>query len=120
LSGADAPTGRITLVLNNTGTADEVVILTFQRTGGTARRFRRLVFAENEGAVIRGIPIQPDDTLLGVTTTASVVDYLVSTGSGDITVDVLSADGTSKGVATLRKILLGMEDLVGTEMVDPG
>ena len=122
LSGANAPpTGRVTAILNNTGTSEETIVLTFQVSGGTARRLVRIVLQENQAAHVRGIPIQPDDTLLALTSTASVVDYLMlASDANDITVEVLGADGTGKGIATLRRMLFGMELVHGDELPDPG
>lgn len=122
LSGADAPqSGRVDVVLSNTGTSEETVVLTFQRSGGTARRLARLVLNANEQAHVRGVAVQPDDTLLAVTSTASAVDYLVTaSGAATLTVDVLDGAGTSKGVATLRRILQGVQTVVGDELPDLG
>ena len=122
LSGGSAPPGgHVDVICQNTSSEEQTVVLTFQRSGGTARRIWRAVLAENEQLLVGGIPLQPDDTLLAVTTTASAVDYLVfASGASGLSLDVLSADGTSKGVATLRKILLGMELLSDGHMIDPG
>ena len=102
IAGSSVPDNYVTVILSNTGTAEETVILTFTRAGGTARRLRRLVLQENEQAEIRNIPIQPDDTLSGYTTTASVVDYLVNKASGGgFSAEIYDAYGTSKGVTTM-------------------
>lgn len=122
LSGVDAPAlGHVEVVLQNTGDTEETIVLTFRRSGGTARRLVRLVLQANEQAFVRGVAMQPDDTLLAVTTTASTVDYLVvASGAKSLTAEVLDAAGTSKGVTTLRKMLVGIEQLVGGELADPG
>lgn len=122
LAGSAAPeSGRIDLVCHNTSSDEQTVVLTFQVAGGTARRLWRGVLQENEQLLATGIPIAPDDTLLAVTTSASSVDYLIFASKvGAMSFDVLSADGTSKGVAVLRKILLGMEFLADGSLVDPG
>ena len=99
LAGVDAPpSGRVNLLIHNTGTLTEKVILTFQLAGGTARRVARAELKENQQLFVHGLPIQSGDTLLGVTTSASVVDYLI-TASSDPTLSVvcLEADGTQKG-----------------------
>lgn len=120
-SGTDAPpSGKIAVVLQNTGTSEETVILTFQVGGGTARRIARAVLQQDEQLVVSGIAIQPGDTLLGVTTTDSVVDYVVSASNAVFSIDVLSADGTNKGIGAIRKMVLGLQDLVGSELVDVG
>lgn len=112
---------RVSAVFANVGSAVETVVVTMQRSGGTARRVARAVLNENESLVINGLPIQTDDTLLGVTTSASSIDYVVYGSGGNVlTIDVLSADGTSKGVATLRQILLGMQVLTDGELPDQG
>lgn len=111
---------KVGIILANTGTVDQTVVITMQRSGGTARRIARAILKANESLVINGLPMQTDDTLLGVTTTASTVDYVVTSSSGVLSIDVLSADGTSKGVATLRQILLGMQVLTDGELPDQG
>lgn len=112
---------RVGVVIHNTGSATETVVVTMQRSGGTARRVARAVLNTNESLVINGLPVQTDDTLLGVTTTAEAVDYVVyGSNAAALSIDVLSADGTSKGVATLRKMLAGIQVLVGSELADPG
>lgn len=122
LSGVSMPTDgrRLDIVIQNTGPNSEVVLITFQRAGGTARRLARAVLEENEQLIINSLPVQGDDTPLGRTTTASVVDFMtmISAG-GPFRIEVLSANGTGKGVAALRQILQGMEVLAG-ETADPG
>lgn len=122
LSGADAPpTGRVDVVLQNTTSAVQTVVLTYTRAGGTARRLARFVLEENQQAVYRGVPLQPDDTLLGVTTTASVVDYLIfASDAKTLSSETYTADGAGKGVDALRKLLFGSELSHGTELPDPG
>lgn len=121
LSGAAAPSeGLVNVVLNNTGTNEETILLTLQVRGDTARRIARIVLQENQAAHVRGIPLGFEDTLLAVTTTASVVDHLVTVGDGSLRVEVLSADGSGKGLATLRRMLFGMELAHGDELPDPG
>ena len=122
LSGTDSPPSRrVCVVCQNTGTSEETVVLTFQVGGGTARRLFRAVLNENEQLVADGLPIQEGDTLLGVTSTASTVDYLVSaSGSGAIRFEVLDANGTGKGVTTLRKLLAGVQANLGDELPDLG
>lgn len=114
LAGSAAPSeGLVNVALNNTGSSEETVLLTLQVRGGTARRVARVVLNENEAAHVKGVPLAAEDTLLAVTTTASAVDYLVTVGDGSLRVQALSADGTDKGVSTLRRILFGMEEVLG-------
>lgn len=114
LAGSAAPPeGLVNVVLNNTGSSEETVLLTLQVRGGTARRVARVVLNENEAAHVKGVPLATEDTLLAVTTNGSAVDYLVTVGDGGLRVQVLSADGTDKGVGTLRRILFGMEEVLG-------
>lgn len=122
LAGANAPhTGRVDVLLHNTGTTEQVVQLTFQRAGGTARRLPRIVLQESEFALIGNVPMQSDDTLLGTSTTASQVDYLVNAANGgSFRLETFSADGTGKGISALRRMTLGMEVLTSTELPDPG
>lgn len=103
-SGANAPaTGRINLIASNTGILEETIVLTFQRAGGTARRIARAVLKKNQALMVCGLPIQPDDTLLGVTTSATVVDYLISASEDSRhTITVLDVDGTPKQSATFE------------------
>jgi hypothetical protein len=98
IAGASVPLGtRLDVILQNTSSVTQTVVLTFQRAGGTARRVARGVLAENEQMHVLGLPIQPDDTLLGVTTGASAVDYLVTaSGSKALAVQTLDANGTPR------------------------
>ena len=123
LSGVALPkTGRrLDLVFQNTGTSAQTIVLTFQRIGGTSRRLMRAELEPDEQLLVTSIPIEPDDVLLGATTDASLVDYLVfAAAGGPMRIEVLSANGTNKGVAALRSILLGMEQLIDTTLPDPG
>jgi hypothetical protein len=69
---------RLNVTLANTNTTEETVVLTFARKGGTARRLARVVLAPNEQFELCGLPLDREDVLYGVTTTADVVDYIVS------------------------------------------
>lgn len=121
ISGADVPEKRVDVLLQNTGTSEETIVLTFQRAGGTARRLARIVLQENEQALARNVPMQPDDTLLGLTTTASTVDYIVqSGGDGSFGIEVYDSRGSGRGIVTMRRLLLGIEHMIGDELPDPG
>lgn len=69
---------KINVILSNTGTQDETVVLTYSRAGGTQRRVWYGVLSPNWQARICGLPINGGDVLYGQTTDANVVDYLVS------------------------------------------
>lgn len=93
---------KIAISLFNTASTTETVVLSFQRAGGTARTIRRAVLAQNESVVITGLPMQPDDTLLGATTNASAVNYLIAGKSeGPLTVKVFDATGAEKKTESL-------------------
>lgn len=113
--------GYVTLVLNNTGGGTQTVLLTFQVSGGTARRLARLELEENQQAVVRNVPLAADDVLLGQAETASVVDYLAfASPGGALAVEVYDAGGVGKGVTALRKILAGVMYLAEEELPDLG
>lgn len=121
VTGALGLKGHVTLMLQNTGTAQETILVTLTRANGTARRLSRIVLEENESAHLRNVPIQQGDVIAGYTTTASSVDYLIfGAPGGGLALELYDASGASKGVTTLRKILLGIEYLVGDELPDPG
>lgn len=122
LAGSSTPpSNRVDVLLHNTSTTEQTVVLTFQRAAGTARRLARVVLQQDEAALIGNVAIQPDDTLLGVTTTAAQVDYLVSAAAGgSFRLETFSADGTGKGISALRRVALGMEMMTDTELPDPG
>ena len=92
LAGSSVPPGaRVAGTFQNTGGNAETVVLTFQRAGGTARRVARFVLQTNEQAVVRGLGMQPDDTLLGTTTNATAVDYVLS-ACGDLPLEIVGFD----------------------------
>ncbi len=100
--------GRINLFLANTGTAEETVILTLTRgSAGTARRVKRFTLKENEQCEISGLPMNGDDVLKGYTTTASVVDYVVSVGPEDspLRFEIQDGDGVRKTLSVLNEAL---------------
>ena len=98
IAGATVPAGtRLDVILQNTSAVTQEVVLTFQRAGGTARRVTRGVLAENEQLMLTGLPIQPDDTLLGVTTGSTAVDYLVLASSSNVlAIQTFDANGTAR------------------------
>lgn len=74
---------RLNLTFCNTGSQDETLVLTISRNGGTARRLKRVVLATEEQLEITGLPLNSTDSLLGVTSNASVVDYIVSIAAAE-------------------------------------
>jgi hypothetical protein len=79
--------------LNVSTTLTETVVLTFQRAGGVARRIARAVLAPNEQLRVTGLPMGVGDILVGVTTDAATIDYVVS-ASGDAALNVTTLDAT--------------------------
>lgn len=69
---------RLNLKFCNVGGQTETLILTLSRNGATAVRIKRVVLEPNEEFRISGLPLNATDSLLGVTTNASSVDYFVS------------------------------------------
>lgn len=100
--------GRVNVTFHNTGTADETLVLTLTRSGGTARRIKRVVLAENESCEICGLPLNGTDSLKGSTTTASVVDYTVSVGPDDspLTFALYDANGVPRNVSDILEQLI--------------
>ncbi len=105
----------VTCQNTSTNTA-QTIVLTLTPTSGTARRVARAVLAANEQLVVSGVPLSSGDVLMGHTTTATTVDYLVSTTSTDIpyTVASLDANGAVKQVNTG---IVGDQTIGGTATV---
>lgn len=120
LAGSSAPpSNRVDIVLQNTGSNSETVVLTLQVAGATARRVCRAVLEENEQLFVIGLPIQPDDTLAASASNASAVDYTIfGSNGGGLRIEALRGDGVSKGVSTLQRILAGVEAYIGDELSD--
>ena len=100
--------GRVNLTFCNTGTQEETLVLTVTRgSGGTARRLKRITIQPDEQCEFSGLPLNRDDSLKGVTTTASVVDYIVSVGPADspFRFEVQDADGIRKNMGALNEAL---------------
>ena len=91
---------RVGLTLNNTsGSLTETILLTYVPSGGTARRIKRIILAANEQAVVSNIVLMPGDTINGVTTDATTVDYVAYEDSGEgpsAVVQVFDANGYGK------------------------
>lgn len=94
--------GHFSLYLSNTSASlTQTIVITMKRAGGTARRIARFVLAPNEQAWINNFPFELNDTLLGVTTNASTVDYMiVAGGNGSLSSYTLDANGAVKQVNT--------------------
>lgn len=96
IAGSSVPPGtRLDVILHNTSSVTQEVVLTFQVAGATAVRLARGVLAEDEQMVVTGLRMQADDTLLGVTTSSGAVDYLVM-AAGQFEVRTLDARGTPR------------------------
>ena len=81
----------VNVILTNTGTATETVIVSVSRAGGTARRLIRIGVESYESLYITGLPLDPADTIAAYTTNATTVDYLITLGSGPFTIVASSA-----------------------------
>lgn len=87
------------LLANTSSSLTQTIILTITRNGGTARRLKRFALAPNYQAQISSIAMSPGDTLLAVTTTASVVDYMVNQGvPGKLEFEVQDSNGATAQV----------------------
>ncbi len=117
------PGGRyVNLSLFNTSQGgDETIILTVARGAGTARVVGQVTLGPREQRLVGSIALSAGDTLAGYASDASTVDYIVTLGvAGRMSGTTLDATGTDKGTSVLRKIQNGIEDMVGTDLVDPG
>ena len=81
VSGGDVPNHHVSGVFANVSTYDVTVTITFKRAGGTARRIAYAVLAPNESLRLNDQPIQGDDTLLGLASVATAIDYVLFVGS---------------------------------------
>ncbi len=90
--------GRVTLTLANTVVAEQEIFVKFQRDGGTARLIAHAVLEKYQVYIVKGIAMQPDDTLVGYAGSADVVDYLVAAASDETEFGMaaVAADGTVK------------------------
>lgn len=117
------PGGRyVNLSLFNTSQGgDETIILTQARGAGTPRVIAQVVLGPRCQRLVGSIALAAGDTLAGFATDAAIVDYIVTLGAaGRMTGVTLDATGTDAGTAVLRQIRFGIEDVVGTDLVDPG
>jgi hypothetical protein len=66
------------IVAHNTNAADQIVVLSVNRSG-TSRVIARAVLGQNETLYYNApLTLEADDAIEGVTTTASAVDYTIS------------------------------------------
>lgn len=98
ISGSDVGTGFVSIVLANTSTVEQTVVLTFSRAGGTARRLARAVLAEGDQLIVNNLPMQGDDVVQGYATVANNVDYVVysATSGESVTITAIDASGNPR------------------------
>lgn len=87
---------KVSGIFSNTGGSSETVSLYVSRNGGTNRKILQAVLATGETLIVNGINLASNDTLLGVATDASVVDYVLSHGTDEFEAKVLDANGALK------------------------
>lgn len=107
-AGPSSYGGWVNIFFANTGTAQETIILTITRgSAGTARRFKRIVLDENDQCEIIGLPLNSDDSLKALTSTASVVDYwtAVAPEGTAFRFEVQDAEGVRKDISVLNNAL---------------
>lgn len=120
-SGADAPNGgRVNVVLSNTSTAAQTIVLTFQRSStGTQRRIARAVLRADWQMILRNLPLQADDALYGYSSDTSVVDYLVTKDdSGPFEIVVLDSTGAVAGTTTGTQVVSGTLGIAGASTTE--
>lgn len=117
--------GRYATVVffNTSQSSAEALVLTVTRgtIGSSARRIPSPTLNAGESWVLMNLPLGPGDVLSGYTTDALTVDYTVfRSNGGQFGFAALDQYGMGKGVAVLRQVLAGIEELAGFETVDPG
>ena len=87
---------------NTSGSLAQTILLFIQRGSNgstTNRRIARVILSANETAQVSGLAMSPGDILQASTTTASTVDYVMTTvGTGPFTIMTLDANGAIKQV----------------------
>ncbi len=83
---------RVNITFTNVGLAEETLVVTVVNSGGTARRLFRAVLQVDEQAVMSGVPLDGNDVIKAVTTTAESVDYVVSKASDEAPFAVVTYD----------------------------
>lgn len=79
---------------NTSVSATVAVTVTLQREGGTARTFLRVELGPYEGLYVRGLPLDPTDTLAGYADATSLIDYIVGWDRDDSDFLVFTIDKT--------------------------
>ena len=83
----------VSVTLHNTGSTDQEVTLLVTRSGSaTSQVIDHATLAAKETRRVRGIALDPSDTLAGYATSGSMVDYVAAAGDG-ITAATTQADG---------------------------
>ena len=102
------------LFSNRSSTLTETIIISFQRQGGTARYTDQFQLSPNQSAKINNYAMIQGDILLGQTTDATTVDYVVSSGINGAATTLEIYDntgakigGTSSFTAQINKLSLG-------------
>jgi hypothetical protein len=113
-SEADAP--RIGGIFSNTSASlTETITLSMKRNNGNTRRIRHIVLGPNEQLVMAGLPCPTGDLLLGITTDATTVDYLIQRSEApDLNFTVHDANGSIKQVSTITGLLAVTNEVQGT------
>ncbi len=91
-AGPSSQGGRVNVLFANVGTTTETLVVTTTRIAGTARRVHRCFLDPNECLHIRGLPLNGEDSLLAMTTTALTVDYVVSIAAPDAPLEIMVFD----------------------------
>lgn len=99
VAGTTYSDDKIQISCVNTGVVSETIIITFSRSGGTSRQIVRAILVAKETLLITGLAIASGDSVSGVTTTASTVDYVVSGASaGQFNIQTRDANGAIRHV----------------------
>lgn len=111
-TGAGDVARRLNVIFYNTADTEQTVLLYMVRNGGTARQIGRAVLAPDERWEVDGLPLNITDSLRASTSTAEVVDYVISIAADDalLRMTVYDADGIAK---TAPAILEQMATIFG-------
>lgn len=87
----------VAVTLFNTVTSEQTIVLTNTRSGSSARTFVRAKLKQYQSLYVRGIALDPSDSLAGYSSSAEAVDYLVCKSNTEpFSVSIRDADGTPK------------------------
>ena len=92
MSDNNSVAGRYNLTFTNVGSNTETLIITYSRDGGTQRRLRQVTLAVDEVYEITGLPVNKDDSVYAVTTTADSVDYVISAAPDEAPLNSMAYD----------------------------